>query len=284
MRVSMKSGNVGLCIRYLNSFELVGYGLLLMTGFSQICTIIAESAQNESPDVSSTVKSLPDGHLKKLGEHGNPLIGQLTEIDYMIGGKDFYTHFVRKRVPLIMRGVAVHWNAVKFWHNESYLQEQYGNVLMDVEMGKIYEGKLNVRKTMNMNEFLSLYKNTSIYLDSPFPQSEMIKDLETPMCMQCHELSNTIASAHLLFSSGNTSSSFHHDGYDNLLTVISGVKVVLVFNYSYGKELYADEVQTFPGLSPINPERVDFKRYPLFADVPFHKVLLNFCFIFKSAS
>ena len=208
----------------------------------------------------------------RLGEHGSPNEDILTELDYAIGGADFYAHFIRKREPVIFRGIASNWNATKNWHNESYLKATFGHVLMDVEMGKVYRNELYPRKTMTMNEFLGLYRNLSIYLDSAFPQTEMMKDLEVPYFMQCPELSTNFTSAHLLFSSGNTSSCFHHDSYENLLTMISGTKVVTLVNYTYIKEVYADHIDTFPGLSPISPEGVDFDKWPLFKDVPFYKV------------
>ena len=214
----------------------------------------------------------------RLGEHGEPSENVLTELEYAIGGSDFYASFIRKREPVIFRGIAANWNATKNWHNESYLKSTFGHVLMDVEMGKVYRNELYPRKTMTMEEFLGLYRNLTIYLDSPFPQTEMMKDLEVPYFMQCPELSANFTSAHLLFSSGNTSSCFHHDSYENLLTMISGTKVITLVNYTHIKEVYADHIDTFPGLSPISPEGVDFDKWPLFKDVPFYKVWLKLFF------
>eukprot|EP00794_Sanderia_malayensis_P007782 gene7782-8627_t len=213
--------------------------------------------------------------LKKLGEHGTPIEGELTELDYSISGTDFYTHFIRKRKPIVFRGVAKRWMAVKYWQDDNYMKEKYGHVIVDVEMGKIYKNALNPRQTMNISHFIDIYKDQTIYLDSPFPQSELMNDLEVPFFMQCPELSPNFTSAHLLFSSGNTSSCFHHDGYENLLTMVSGIKVITLVNYTYMKEVYADHIDAFPGLSPISPEGVDFEKWPLFKDVPFHKIVLK---------
>lgn len=217
----------------------------------------------------------------KLGEHGTPVEGKLTELDYSIGGADFYAHFIRKREPVIFRGIAKNWVATKNWYNESYLIKKYGGVLMDVELGKVYKNELYPRKTMNMTDFLGSYKEKSMYLDSPFPQTEMMKDLEVPFFMQCPELLSNFTSAHLLFSSGNTSSCFHQDGYENLLTMISGIKVITLVNYTYINEVYADHIDTFPGLSPISPEGVDFDKWPLFKNVPFFKVSIHEEIIFN---
>lgn len=219
-----------------------------------------------------TTEELPAGHMKMLGEHSNPLPTSITELDYMISGKDFYQHFARKRRPVIFRGVTRNWISTKQWKNESYLLEKYSEVLFDVETGKVYDGALNTRKTMTMQDFLASYRKESWYLDSPFPQSPMMADMELPLMLQCEERYKSFESMHLLHSNGNTSSPLHHDGYENFLSVFSGYKVVYLMEPKYGKDMYVEFVEDFPGLSPINPEHVDLLKYPLFKDVPFYKV------------
>ena len=239
--------------------------------------VIAGSCNGEETPANTTITAESRTKFwKQLGDHATPLKDGILELDYSIGGADFYASFIKKRTPLIFRGITKSWNAVKHWHDEEYLKEKYGHVLMDVEMGKVYNNELYPRKTMNMTEFLGIYKEKTIYLDSPFPQSEMMNDLEVPFFMQCPELSKNFTSAHLLFSSGNTSSCFHQDSYENLLTMISGNKDVVLVNYTYMEEVYADHIDTFPGLSPISPESVDLDKWPRFKDVPFHKVIYNF--------
>lgn len=219
-----------------------------------------------------TENELPLGHLKKLGEHDEPILNGITELDYMIGGNDFYEHFARKRRPVIFRNVTRNWISTLQWKNESYLLEKYSDLLFDVEMRKVYDDDLNTRKTMTMKEFLAEYRDKTLYLDSPFPQTSMMADMELPLMLQCEEHYKSFESMHLLFSNGNTSSPLHHDGYENFLSVFSGIKVLYVIEPKYGKELYVEFVKDFPGLSPINPERLDFVKYPLFKGVPFHKV------------
>ena len=215
----------------------------------------------------------PAGHLKQLGKHGEPIVGEITELDYMIGGKDFYEKFARKRKPVIFRGVTRNWKSTMYWKNESYLLENYSDVLFDVETGKVYDSALNTRRTMDMKEFLAEFKNKTLYLDSPFPQTPMMNDMELPLMLQCEGKYKSFTSMHLLFSNGNTSSPLHHDGYENFLSSFSGIKVVYIIEPKYGKELYVEFVEDFPGLSPINPQAVDLMKFPLFKDVPFHKVL-----------
>ena len=244
---------------------------------SQNSDVVFENPVEESLRVSATSQDVPIGHLKKLGEHGtpSPLDGKIAELNYMIGGKDFYEKFARKRKPIVFRNITRNWRSIRFWKNESYLLEKYSDVLFDVEMGKVYNNALNTRKTMDMQEFLTSYKNNTWYLDSPFPHTPMMNDIELPLMMQCEGKYKKFTSMHLLFSNGNTSSPLHHDGYENFLSLFSGQKVVYIIDPKYGKELYVEFVEDFPGLSPINPESVDLLKFPLFKDVPFHKVCCN---------
>ena len=221
---------------------------------------------NEEPDQLA-------GHLKKLGELGtNVVIGEIEDIDYVPNGRDFYTHFLRKQRPLVMRRAASDWSAVKHWANETYMREKYGHVIFDVEFTKHYERIHPIKKTMNLSEYLDIYKSKQVYLDCPFPQTDLTSDIMVPYCLQCEEVMPTIASIHLLYSSGNTSSSLHQDGYQNLLTLISGTKEVLIANSNSAQHLYANNYTTVPGLSPVNPESVDRKTFPDVSKVTFHKV------------
>lgn len=237
---------------------------------------IKEQNGNRACEAKKTIneenESLP-GHLKKLGEHGSSIMeGEIEELNFVPNGRDFYEYFLRKRKPLVMRGAIKNWPAVQQWANESYLREKYGDVVFDVQLTKKYEGEFPAKKTMNLNEFLSIYKSKQVYLDCPFPHSAMIQDIFVPYCLQCEEIMPTIASTHLLFSSGNTSSSCHMDGYENLLSLIAGTKEILVASPKYVEYFYPRNHTTVNIESPIDPEAVDLKKFPKLAEIPFYKV------------
>ena len=226
----------------------------------------------EKKAITEGNESLP-GHMKKLGEHGSSIVeGEIEELNFVPNGRDFYEYFLRQRKPLVMRGAIKNWPAVQHWANESYLREKYGDVVFDVQLTKKYEGEFPAKKTMNLNEFLSIYKSKQVYLDCPFPHSTMIQDIFVPYCLQCEEIMPTIASTHLLFSSGNTSSSCHMDGYENLLSLIAGTKEILVANPKYVEYFYPRNHTTVNIESPIDPEAVDLKKFPKLAEIPFYKV------------
>ena len=184
-----------------------------------------------------------------------------------------------------MRGTAADWSAVKYWANETYMRERYGHVVFDVEFTKHYERIPPMKRTMNLSTFLDIFKTKQVYLDCPFPQSDMTSDIMVPYCLQCEEIMPNIQSIHLLYSSGNTSSALHHDGYHNLLTIISGTKEVLVASSDSAEKLYANNYTTVPGLSPVNPESVDLKKFPNVSKVAFHKVrkAIFFCISYHIA-
>jgi lysine-specific demethylase 8 len=217
----------------------------------------------------------PPGHLKKLGEHGAPVIeGFVEELDYVLYGKDFYDHFIRKRTPVVLRGAAKEWPAFLHWSNETYLKAKYGKEQHDIEFTKNYENIPPIKKTMSLKEFLEIYKKEEVYLDSPIPHSSMTQDIIVPTCLQCKEILSSIQSIHLLYSNGGTSSSFHQDGYENLLTVFSGRKEVLLAHYNNSKYLYSknQKHQTYVGLASLKPEAVDLLAFPHLANMTFYKV------------
>lgn len=228
---------------------------------------------NKESSVELTEEELKRyNHLGKLGEQGEIIRGEIDELDYFPNGKDFYENFVRKRKPLVIRGAAKQWPAFDNWKNETYMRSNYGDVLFEVDFTKKYERKPPIKKTITLNEFFDIYETQEVYLDSAFPQSNLTKDISVPFSLQCEEIITRISSVHLLYSNGGTSYVLHQDGYENVLTVLSGRKVLLLANSSYSARLHSDEYVTVPGLSPIDPEKVDLVKYPRVAGMPFHEV------------
>ena len=214
------------------------------------------------------------GHLEAIGSQGT-LLGNIPELRFAPDGRYFYKNFIRGRQPVVIRNAASHWLAVKNWPNETYLNLTYGELPFTVHMYKVYTSSLSVRKDMNLSDFLEVYKEQSIYLDSQFPPSNLINEISLPSILQCNEISSTISDINLLMNGGNASSPLHHDGYENILAIISGTKKVIVFNSSYSQNVYADDFNVLPGLSPINPQQVDLEKFPNFVDVMFYESVLN---------
>jgi lysine-specific demethylase 8 len=270
LKIETKMG--GSPVIWSNLFTFV----LLLQGIGSLIVADAfdrhELNNNDSPVALSEEELKQFNHLGKLGEQGEILHGKVDELDYFPNGKDFYEHFVRKRKPLIIRGAAKQWPAFNSWKNETYMRSKYGNVLFEVDFTKRYERKPPIKRTITLDKFFDIYKTQDVYLDSAFPQSNLTKDISVPFSLQCEEIMTKVSSIHLLYSNGGTSYVLHQDGYENILTVLSGKKVLLITNSSYSARLHSDEYVTVPGLSPIDPEKVDLVKYPGVAGVAFHEV------------
>ena len=142
-------------------------------------------------------------------------------------------------------------------------------------MQKNYQNSIEVQKTLKLEEFLDIYKTENVYLDSPFPPTNMVNELNLPPFLQCGELSSTVSDIFILMNSGNASCPLHQDGYENILVVLSGVKKVMLFNSSYADYVYADDFDVLPGFSPVNVSSVDLKKYPKLADIHYYESSLN---------
>lgn len=177
---------------------------------------------------------------------------------------------------MVIRNGGNHWPAVQLWQNESYLTSNFGANIFTVEYRKKFKNEHPVRKPLSFGEFLKIYKSEDVYLDSAFPSDcPMLNDIILPSILNCHEISSSIDSLNLLFNSGDATSAFHHDGLENIITVISGTKTVYLVNSSYSKELYADQFSIVAGVLSIDPEKLDLETYPKLADVPYYEVTLN---------
>ena len=228
------------------------------------CTTTNESAAHDGGKV-------PEGHMKRFGEHTNTIEGEITVLDYSIGPEDFYEHFIRKRKPVLFKGVANDWPCSKHWGNETYLRERFGDELFHCELGKkFYSDHIQPMYKRTMNEFLDGYKTEDWYLNGPFPHSRMQEDLRVPLMNDCKSLK--FHSTHIFYSTGGTSSPLHWDGYDNYISVFSGKKIVYAIDPKYVRDLHYDMWKNWAQIVPIDPEAVDLVKYPNFKWVPVHKV------------
>lgn len=159
--------------------------------------------------------------IKPFGAHRQPE-GSVKSLKYSPSSSDFYNRFVHARKPVLIKGAANHWPAMTRWINQSYLREHYGSTRFTVEYRKKFKNEQPNRKPQRLDDFLDIYDKEDVYLDSQFPPTSMLHDVNLPEFLGCEELSQSVQGMSLLFSSGNTTSALHQDGYGNVLTVISG--------------------------------------------------------------
>lgn len=218
---------------------------------------------------------LGKGHLKPFGEH-RPSEGEVPSLKYAPSAADFYHNFVHRRQPVVIRHGADHWPAVKLWENETYLSSKFGSTIFTVEYRKKFKNEFPVRRPLSLDEFLKVYRSDNVYLDSAFPtKAAMLSDILLPSILNCHEISSQIDSVNLLLNSGDANSALHHDGYENIITLISGTKKVFLINSTYSNDLSADQYAVTPGVLPVDPEKLDLQANPKLAHIPYYEVTLN---------
>ncbi|XP_002737509.2 uncharacterized protein LOC100370566 [Saccoglossus kowalevskii] len=216
---------------------------------------------------SSAIK----GHLEHFGSHRQPLEG-IDVVETKLNSSVFYTNYVQKSKPLLIKGGGVRWPATELWKDEEYLIENFGEEVFRVDLRKVWDDEHPPRMNMFLKDFLKTYKEKAIYLDSPFPSSELLHDAYIPSVLECSEFSSKIESANLLFSSGNTSYVLHQDGYENIITLVAGKKKFFLAHPRDSHKLYANQFTTLPGLSPVLPDKVDMEKFPLVADLEYYEV------------
>ncbi len=236
-------------------------------------------------DFVATVIFFP-GHKQPLGKQ-NEEYNLVDSLSFAPGAKDFYRKYARQSKPVIMRNAIKSWPAFHKWSNLELLKNLYGNQTFNIEFRKHFKNVFPVRKGWRLEEFLKEYQGKPIYLDSVFSRnSPMAKDVLLPPPLHCNNSNYLIENLNLLISSGNTSSAFHQDGYENLLSMVSGVKEVILYDSKYTRLFKADNFTVAAGVSNMDPESVDLDLYPEMATVPFYFAKLNpgttkYCFLLK---
>jgi len=105
-----------------------------------------------------------------------------------------------------------------------------------------------------------------MYVVSPLtdPGVTLGRHMVMPEVLRCAEIHESVHDTRLWMSSGDTSSSLHFDTHENLMMQVVGTKSVYFWPPAASHLNYMDYHNRF-GLSPVNPDRVDLERFPLFA-------------------
>ena len=169
------------------------------------------------------------------------------------------------------KGAASHWPAVKKWPNITYLKEEHGKDVFTVEFRKNFQASFPMRKNMKLQMFLEQYKTKNIYMDSLFRKdSKMVNEVYFPLPLITISHRISVDSLNLLVSSGNTSSAFHQDGHENLLTVVSGYKDIILYDKRYARDFDADRSSIAAGVLDMDPENLTTADLKKLAEIPYY--------------
>ena len=210
------------------------------------------------------------GYGIKLGDHG-ARSSPIESLLFPPNGQFFYTKYARQSQPVLFKGAASHWPAVKKWPNITYLKEEHGKDVFTVEFRKNFQASFPMRKNLKLQMFFEQYKRKNIYLDSLFGKdSRMIDEVYFPLPLISISHRVSVDNLNLLVSSGNTSSAFHQDGYENLLTVVSGYKDVILYDNRYTRDFDADRYSIAAGVLDMDPENLTTADLKKLAEIPYY--------------
>lgn len=205
-----------------------------------------------------------------LGSHRAPENPGVEVLDEAPIPKDFFYQYVQGSKPFLIKNHAKDMPAFKFW-NDEYIRSKYGHLQVDVEQGK-KENRSNYLWTMKLEEFLSKYNDSDIYLVNSLPR-EMMGDIWIIKSLLCGGFLDNLIDAVTWFSSGGTKSVFHFDALDNINCLFDGTKELILVPKMYAEHLDFDNPSG--SYSSVDVDHVDMYKYPQFLDVPWYNVSME---------
>ncbi|MBD2208323.1 cupin-like domain-containing protein [Calothrix sp. FACHB-156] len=191
---------------------------------------------------------------------------------------EFQHEFVIKDKPVIISGIADEWKACSYWTPETF-KYLFGDVIaplrasddeLDVFFGGLTEKKLSTIADY-IDSILSEDNKQRLYLgniafNEPLAKQHLDKirtDFEFPNYFS----DSTGDDLRLWIGGANQKSTIHNDNYHNLNAQIFGEKTFLLFAPEEYQKLYIERMDDELWSSPIDPQKPDLSKYPLFDDI-----------------
>ena len=211
------------------------------------------------------------GHLKPLGFHRAPL-GAVDEFDYVISPKEFWEKYASKGEPVVFRGAANRSLGFTRWTNE-YLVENYGNVELKLEsktekLGDLPVGDAGMARD-TLRHFITRYQQDDVYVVSQLPEP-MYHEVSALPCLMCGSFKKRLLEVNYWMSSGGTKSILHRDADNAINCLFSGRKdwILIDRQYTHLVPLASEPSGALGAFALLDIERVNLKKYPDFAKVP----------------
>lgn len=163
------------------------------------------------------------------------------------------------------------YNAV--WEDDEQMKYlDFGFVIVEKQNRIINDHRHPFWTDWTLEQFLNNYKTETfkngIYMITPIPK-HIEKYTPSFKGLSCPELQEG-TKKRLWMSNGNTSSSLHFDTHDAVLHQLSGTKDVFLYAPEDADFVYMNDATRY-GLSPINVDTVDLRRFPKFSKaMPFY--------------
>ncbi|XP_013378892.1 uncharacterized protein LOC106150561 isoform X1 [Lingula anatina] len=225
-------------------------------------------------DADPTQGTPPKGHLRPFGYHADEEKG-IVELDEFPDPETFYRDYMRKSVPLIVRGGVKHWPAVERWKSEDYLREKFGHQVFNVMFKNTSVDKNHFgHMFMYMDDYLNHYKNHKLYLDAGI-SLEMAEDVTLPKVFGCDTYFKIMKPYQIFFNAGWSSTDLHLDITETFFAQVTGQRQWILTTPRDGKNTYSDDFQYHTGISQIDIESVDLINFPDVTKVDVYNITAN---------
>ena len=219
------------------------------------------------------------GQMQPMGFQ-NPIKNLSTTIfehdtDKRISRK-FWREYVRPSVPLYLKK---YFNVSHVWNDDSLIDKHVGGHFAIVEENNriIHDHREPFWVDWNISLFLKRYMTmrwyNRLYCITPL-DGRVEPFLPKLNLFKCPEMQKSIRYKRLWMSAGNTTSSLHFDTHDVVNIQMYGTKEWFLYAPKIAHHTYMD-FHTRYGLSPINTDRVDLRRFPMFGKVVPERVEMN---------
>jgi hypothetical protein len=196
---------------------------------------------------------------------------------------EFVERYVRGCRPVVLTEVARDWPAMRRW-SPQYLQQHFGHLEVEVQAErnsdpKFEQNKLALRRKVNLGQFVDQVlaggATNDYYLTA---NNEILRRPElAPLLEDIGSLPDFCVRADLpraanfWFGPAGTNTPLHHDTLMLLHTQVVGRK-----RWRFISPLETPRLYNYVGVfSPIDLDRPDLERYPLFRDVKVLEVIVE---------
>ena len=192
--------------------------------------------------------------------------------------QEFYRDYVKKNVPVILKGMMDQWPATSKWTFQ-FFRDLGSRSTVHIEEGNVFQGKTEFRK-QQFCEFLDqLLKDeetdSGAYLSvfrifDEFP--ELRSDVDFSLIDQHKLKSSTVA----WIGPAGTVTGYHIDWGDNILAQLQGRKHIHLAAPSSTPNMYVSKkFEQGSTLSQVDLDNVDYDQFPNFSKVRHHEFVLN---------
>ncbi len=193
--------------------------------------------------------------------------------------EEFQHEFVMQNKPVIISGVAKDWPACSLWNPETF-KTMFGSVLAplrgsDNELD-VFFGEVRQKKVMSIAEYIDLIVSIppdgkrppyfgNIDFNDPLAKPHLDK-IKSDVNFPNYFPENKGSDIHLWIGAAQQKSTIHNDNYHNFNAQIFGKKAFFLFPPEQHKLLYAEKIDDELWSSPIDPQKPDLEKFPLFRE------------------